>query len=76
MFSSMFSGEPEVAPGDYYDYDFIHETNDTDFLGEKFRKLSTVQVCHNFSTKCAQLLVLPLQFIMQASKIVSLGRLS
>ena len=44
MFSSMFSGEPEVAPGDYYDYDFIHETNDTDFLGEQFRKLSTVQV--------------------------------
>ena len=35
MFSSMFSGShvPEVMPGDYYDYDFIHETNDTDFLG-------------------------------------------
>ena len=36
MFSSMFSGAstPEVAPGDYYDYDFIHETNDSDFLSE------------------------------------------
>merc|ERR1719500_2682122 len=34
MFSSMFTGAstPEVAPGDYYDYDFIHETNDSDFL--------------------------------------------
>ena len=36
MFSSMFTGAstPEVAPGDYYDYDFIHETNDSDFLSE------------------------------------------
>ena len=36
MFSSMFSGAstPEVAPGDYYDYDFIHETNDSEFLSE------------------------------------------
>jgi len=34
LFSSMFTGAstPEVAPGDYYDYDFIHETNDSDFL--------------------------------------------
>ena len=36
MFSSMFSGgtTPEVAPGDYYDYEFSHETNDSDFLSE------------------------------------------
>ena len=36
MFSSMFTGSstPEVAPGDYYDYDFIHETNDSEFLSE------------------------------------------
>jgi len=34
LFSSMFSGSEStvVSPGDYYDYDFIHETNDTDFL--------------------------------------------
>ena len=35
----MFSGSEAtvVTPGDYYDYknyDFIHETNDTEFLSE------------------------------------------